>query len=109
MAQSELNVTGSRTATDGTLPEGAIPSLARDVDPVETQEWLDALEAVIRREGPERAVYLLERLKEKAFRTGVPWVSSATTPYINTIPPEAEPEYPGDRALERRIKSLIRW
>ncbi|MBC7240629.1 MAG: pyruvate dehydrogenase (acetyl-transferring), homodimeric type, partial [Chloroflexi bacterium] len=88
---------------------GAIPHLARDIDPEETQEWLDALEYVIRKHGGERAVYLLERLKEKAFRSGVPWVSAATTPYINTIPPENEPEYPGDRAIERRIKSIIRW
>lgn len=94
---------------NGQLPEGAIPHLAKDTDPQETQEWLDALEYVIRQGGGERAVYLLERLKEKAFRSGVPWVSSATTPYINTIPPEQEPEYPGDRAIERRIKSLVRW
>lgn len=101
--------TQERQPTNGQLPEGAIPQLAKDIDPEETQEWLDALEYVIRKHGGERAVYLLERLKEKAFRSGVPWVSAATTPYINTIPPEQEPEYPGDRAIERRIKSIIRW
>ena len=109
MAQSELKDNRPQSASDGSMPEGALASLVHDTDPQETEEWLEALEFVIRREGPERAVYLLERLKEKAFRRGVPWVSAATTPYINTIPPEAEPEYPGDRAIERRIKSLIRW
>jgi len=109
MAQSDLKDNVPHSTSDGSMPEGALPSLARDIDPQETEEWLEALEYVIQREGPERAVYLLERLKEKAFRRGVPWVSAATTPYINTIPPEAEPEYPGDRAIERRIKSLIRW
>ena len=86
-----------------------ISPIAVDSDPTETQEWLEAFEYVLRREGGERAIYLLERLKEKAFRAGVPFASAATTQYVNTIPPEMEPPYPGDRALERRIKSLIRW
>ncbi len=93
----------------GVLPEGVLRQLARDEDPQETREWLDALEYVIRTGGCERAAYLLERLKQRAFHCGVRFVSSATTPYVNTIPPEAQPDYPGDRALERKIKSLIRW
>lgn len=108
-SQASEQQVGKRSATDGQLPEGAFPWLAHDSDPEETREWLEALEYVIRREGAERAVYLLERLKENAFRRGVPWVSAATTPYINTILPEAEPAFPGDRNLERRIKSLVRW
>ena len=58
------------------------------------------------RNGPQ---FLLERLKERAFRRGVPFVSGATTPYVNTIPADQQPAYPGDRELERKIKSIIRW
>ena len=58
------------------------------------------------RSGPQ---FLLERLKEQAFRRGVPFASSATTPYVNTIPADQQPPYPGDRELERKIKSIIRW
>jgi len=64
---------------------------------------------VIRSSGGQRAAFLLERLKQRALRCGVPFVSSATTPYINSIPVDQQPDYPGDRALERKIKSLIRW
>ncbi|NUQ65149.1 MAG: pyruvate dehydrogenase (acetyl-transferring), homodimeric type, partial [Pirellulales bacterium] len=94
---------------DGVLPEGVIPHLASDADPQETREWLESLEYVIRTGGCDRAAYLLERLKQRAFQRGVRFVSAATTPYVNTIPVQQQPEYPGDRELERRIKSLIRW
>jgi len=90
-------------------PDGVLAHLAEDIDSQETAEWQEALEYVIQAAGPERAAFLLERLKEAAFRSGVRFVSSATTPYVNTIPPDQEPEYPGDRELERKIKSLIRW
>jgi pyruvate dehydrogenase E1 component len=80
-----------------------------DLNPVETQEWLEALGQVIEDGGPERARYLLERLAHEASRNGVPAALSVTTPYLNTIPPEDEVPYPGDRELERRIKSLVRW
>ncbi len=93
----------------GVLPEGVLRHLARDTDPQETREWLEALEYVISSGGCERGAFLLEKLKERAFRCGVRFVSSATTPYVNTIPADRQPEYPGDRAVERRIKSLIRW
>ena len=94
---------------EGVLPEGVLRHLARDTDPAETKEWLEALDYVVQAGGGERAAYLLERLKERAFNQGVRFTSSATTPYVNTIPPERQPDYPGDRALERRIKSFIRW
>ena len=80
-----------------------------DVDPDETREWKDALEAVIERDGPQRAHYLIESLIEKARRSGAYLPYNATTAYINTIPPHQEAPRPGDPALERRIKSLIRW
>ncbi len=80
-----------------------------DIDSEETQEWLDALEAVIEREGPERAHFLIESLVDRARRRGAYLPYNATTAYINTIPPHLEKKRPGDAALERRIKSIIRW
>jgi pyruvate dehydrogenase E1 component len=80
-----------------------------DLNPVETQEWLEALDQVIEEGGPERARFLLERLSHEAARQGVPAALTPTTPYLNTIPVEEEVPYPGDRELERRIKSLVRW
>jgi pyruvate dehydrogenase E1 component len=81
----------------------------RDTDPTETREWVDALEGVIEVEGAERAHYLLERVLDGARRKGAPVPYSANTPYLNTIPPEKEERHPGDRAIEHRIRSFIRW
>jgi len=80
-----------------------------DVDPQETREWLEALESVIEREGPERAHFLLEQLVERTRRSGVHIPFSATTAYINTIPAAREPRSPGDPELENKIRSLVRW
>jgi len=80
-----------------------------DIDPQETQEWLDALEAVLEYEGRERAHYLLERLIEKARRSGAYLPYSANTAYLNTIPITRQEKFPGDRAMERRIRSFVRW
>ncbi len=80
-----------------------------DIDPQETQEWLDALEAVLENEGPERAHFLLERLIDKARRSGAYLPYSANTAYLNTIPITRQEKFPGDRAMERRIRSLVRW
>src|SRR2546428_2256230 len=82
---------------------------ANDPDALETQEWLDALEAVLEREGPERAHYLLERLIDKARRSGAYIPFSANTAYVNTIPPHMEERSPGNVALEERIRSICRW
>lgn len=81
----------------------------QDIDPQETQEWLEALESVLLNEGAERAHYLLERLVEKARRSGTYLPYSANTAYINTIPPGKETRSPGDHALEHRIRSYVRW
>mgnify|MGYP000577915646 CR=1 FL=1 len=99
----------SRPTPPGTLPEGLFPILARDDDPRESSEWLEALDWVIASAGADRAAHLIERLRHHAFRRGVRHVFSATTPYVNTIPPEREPPYPGDREIERRLKSILRW
>jgi pyruvate dehydrogenase E1 component len=80
-----------------------------DIDPVETREWLDSLDAVLEKDGPARAQYLLSQLKDKAVRSGVVIPYTANTPYINTIPLSRQPLFPGNRELERRIKSLVRW
>ncbi|HUP03707.1 MAG TPA: pyruvate dehydrogenase (acetyl-transferring), homodimeric type [Bryobacteraceae bacterium] len=80
-----------------------------DPDPQETAEWMEALDQVIDEAGPDRAAYLLEQLTGHARIAAVDVPSVRNTPYVNTIRPEEESPYPGDRAMERRIKSLIRW
>ena len=80
-----------------------------DIDPLETREWLDALEAVLENEGPERAHYILERLVENARHSGAFLPFSANTDYVNTIPPHREARIPGDQSVERRIRAIIRW
>lgn len=80
-----------------------------DLDPVETQEWLDALHTVIKYEGTERAQFLLQQLLEKSSEQGLSLAAGLTTPYINTIPAKADVAYPGDEALEKKISAIIRW
>src|SRR5262249_25663542 len=80
-----------------------------DTDVRETQECLDSLEAVVQTQGPDRARFLLSRLDENAARYGVELPFNATTPYVNTIPPEKQAPLRGNREIERRIKSLARW
>ncbi len=81
----------------------------QDVDSQETQEWIEALEAVIEHEGIERAHFLLEQLIDHARRSGANLPYSANTAYVNTIPTHLEAPLPGDRAIEQRIKSWVRW
>ena len=80
-----------------------------DLNPQETSEWLEALDQIVDEAGPDRAAYLLSKLMDRASEFGVPAAGRINTPYLNTIPAHEEAPYPGDRALERRIKSLIRW
>lgn len=80
-----------------------------DVDPIETQEWLEAIESVLEQEGEERAAFLLTRLAEKASRSGTRLPYATTTPFRNTIPAAREAPMPGDLFMERRIRSLVRW
>jgi len=80
-----------------------------DLDPQETQEWLESLDAVLEVKGLERAHYLLERLIDKARRSGAYLPYTATTAYLNTIPQSKEARLPGDMELERRIRAVIRW
>ncbi|MEJ2467054.1 MAG: pyruvate dehydrogenase (acetyl-transferring), homodimeric type [Candidatus Thiodiazotropha sp.] len=83
--------------------------LRPDIDPEETQEWLQALEAVLENEGVDRAHFLIERMVDKARRSGAYLPFSANTAYVNTIPVTKQKRFPGDRAMERRIRSFIRW
>ena len=80
-----------------------------DIDSLETQEWIEALDSVIALEGTERAHYLLERLIAKARKSGAYLPYSANTAYLNTIPPSREERSPGDAGMEWRIRSLVRW
>jgi len=80
-----------------------------DVDPVETREWLDALDSVVAFEGLDRVGFLLGELSREARRQGAPLPYTANTPYLNSIPPQQEEPHPGDRAIEHGIRSLIRW
>jgi pyruvate dehydrogenase E1 component len=80
-----------------------------DIDPVETAEWLGSLDYVLKSKGPERVKYLLKALDTKARSEGVDVPLEVNTPYINTIPRHQQPAYPGNREIERRIKSIIRW
>lgn len=80
-----------------------------DIDPAETQEWIEALDAVLETEGPRRAHYLLEKLIDKARRKGTYLPFKATTAYLNSIDVNDEPKMPGDRDIEKKIRSAIRW
>ena len=80
-----------------------------DIDPIETQEWLDSLSAVINKDGSDRAHYLLKKLIDETYKEGINKPLTRVTPYINTISPDREIKSPGDQNIERRIRSLIRW
>jgi pyruvate dehydrogenase E1 component len=80
-----------------------------DIDPAETQEWMEALQAVIEKEGSDRASYLIETLLSTARQAGMDIPFSANTPYINTIPVDQQPKFPGNTDIERTIRSYVRW
>jgi pyruvate dehydrogenase E1 component len=83
--------------------------ILNDSDPIETNEWLESLDYVLENKGSERAQELLTALDEAAYRNGVELPFTATTPYVNTIPADKQTPFPGNRELERRIKSFVRW
>ncbi len=80
-----------------------------DTDPQETAEWREALQALIATQGPQRARYILDQLSRQAQALQLGWSNSSVRPYINTIPPEQQPPFPGDLAIEERLCSLMRW
>jgi pyruvate dehydrogenase E1 component len=98
----------AQTHPPSTNGHGAEPD-AVDSDAVETTEWLEALDAVVSHDGPERARDLLKRVIQRAQQAGTGPIANLNTAYINTIPHELEPPFPGDPALERRLRSIVRW
>src|ERR1700722_8801398 len=80
-----------------------------DTDPGETEEWLDSFDAIVDARGRARARYLLMKLLERARTKQVEFPATVSTPYVNTIPADAEPWFPGNEYLERRIRAYIRW
>ncbi|MGD2101221.1 MAG: pyruvate dehydrogenase (acetyl-transferring), homodimeric type [Acidimicrobiia bacterium] len=80
-----------------------------DNDPTETQEWIDSLDGIAAEYGPVRARFILAKLLERAHETRLGIPGAVTTPYINSIPLEEQPEFPGDEDIERRIRRFIRW
>ncbi len=103
----ETEILASADPTAGQVARS--PAQAPDSDPSETAEWLESLEYVIQQGGAERVRQILQQLQIRAQAAGVQLPFTANTPYINTIPPEQQPVYPGSREIERRIKSIIRW
>ena len=92
------------------MADSGKPTPSIDHDPVETEEWIESLAYVLEQAGPERVKYLLTKLETEAQESlGVDIPFTSNTPYINTIPRDKQPPYPGDRDIERRIKSLVRW
>ena len=81
----------------------------KDTDPLETQEWLESIEDALEEHGYERARFLLETLIDYAQSKGARLPFNTSTPFVNTILPGQQPEYPGDRVIERKIKSIVRW
>ncbi len=80
-----------------------------DIDPLETKDWLDSISAVLKKDGKQRAQFLIKELIEYSYKEGSDLVLSRNTPYINTISPEREKKSPGDQNIERKLRSLIRW
>jgi pyruvate dehydrogenase E1 component len=100
--------TGEKANSNGSAPHGgSTPDTPEDK--IETREWLESLEWVLENSGSARVAQLLEELENYAHRKGVEIPFSANTPYVNTIPRDAQPEYPGDEEIEQRIRNIIRW
>src|SRR5260221_9821364 len=108
---SKVRDTGPRTRP--TRKEPSMYDFFRDQlpdpDPAETRDWIEGLDDVIETKGKARGKYLLHRILAHARQRQIGLPAMVQTDYINTIPPEQEPYFPGDESLERRIRRLIRW
>ena len=87
----------------------AEPSSKDDIDPIETSEWIESLNSVIENDGSPRASFLLNKVINQAYKSGLVLPDTRTTPYINTIPPESEIKSSGDQNIEKKIRAYIRW
>ncbi|MCB0897191.1 MAG: pyruvate dehydrogenase (acetyl-transferring), homodimeric type, partial [Nocardioidaceae bacterium] len=99
----------SRSGTTPTVIHEGLPTQLPDIDPDETLDWLQSFDAMVDERGRERARYVMLRLLERARQSNVGVPALRSTDYINTIPPEREPWFPGDEETERRIRAFIRW
>ncbi|NHC25321.1 pyruvate dehydrogenase (acetyl-transferring), homodimeric type [Nocardioides sp. IC4_145] len=100
---------GTRTGSTPSVIHEGLPTQLPDIDPDETHDWLDSFDALVDERGRERARYVMLRLLERARQKQVGVPALRSTDYINTIPPEREPWFPGDEEVERRIRAFIRW
>ena len=103
----DLDATARARVDDALIP-GALPTQLLDLDPAETAEWVESLDAALRAGGPARARFLMLKLLERAAENNLGVPALRNTDYINTIPPEREPHFPGDESIERRIRAAIR-
>ena len=95
--------------TDHSLTRFLAAGGEADVDPAETAEWRDAFLALVATEGPQRARFVLDELVRLARSAQVDWTPELVTPYVNTIPVDRQPAFPGDLAIEEKLASLMRW
>ncbi len=102
------DTTSSSQGTPSVIHEG-LPTQLPDIDPEETSEWVGSFDSLVEERGRERARYVMLRLLERARESNVGVPALRSTDYINTIPPEREPWFPGDEDIERRIRAFIRW
>ncbi len=117
MTEDASTTSGTTSGTTANPRTGSIPSVIHeglptqlpDIDPDETNDWIDSFDALVDERGRERARYVMLRLLERARQSNVGVPALRSTDYINTIPPEREPWFPGDLEVERRIRAFIRW
>ena len=109
MTEETSSPSGTRSGSTPSVIHEGLPTQLPDIDPDETADWLDSFDELVDERGRDRARYVMLRLLERAreMNVGVPALRS--TDYINTIPPEREPWFPGDEEIERRIRAFIRW
>ncbi len=105
--QATWRPASAAVSSDASAESSDVPAVP--LDPGEVEEWLESLDDLLLRQGPESVRQLLTQLYARAQSQSVNLVPAMTTPYVNTIAPEHEPAYPGDQELERRLRSLVRW
>src|SRR3989344_1110145 len=93
----------------GEYMSDAVDKNMHELDDVEIKEWLGSLDYVLQTKSPQEVQYLLQQLKIRAQQAGIQVPFGVSTPYINTIPADKQPTFPGNRDIERRLKSLARW
>ncbi len=101
--------TVAKAEVENQIGELQKPAADVDVDIAETQEWIASLDYVLKSKGPDRVRFLIEQLRDKAAEEGIQSAEDTNTPYVNTIPVKDQPAFPGNREIERRIKSIVRW